>query len=354
MYPVAQPGFHGGTETYLKKVAAGLAARGHIVHVVAPDLDRMQQRQATEFWWGPEVFPTNADAVVQLIGLDGIEPFESDLLLCMTNGIDPYLGPEHSWGNGVDAFPVFSECHKRMLCETRPVAPEKCFVTGLGVEIGDYDPSLPKVPARLLWSNDPARGLLSLLDILGHIKAQVPEATLHIGYDFRRQFEHHKWAAHTVSEALWECARRIEEEPAIVVLPEQDRAGILREEHEAFLHVMPSDPPGPGTQIHGMLQMELAAAGVPLVLSDIEAFPEVFGEAATCIPLPGSFMPEYERRFDAQDWADVAVEILKSPERWADMSRRSRALAEKHTWGHVVDRWQAMLVQLCAKVPVHA
>ncbi len=346
MYPVAKPGFHGGTETYLARVASGLAARGHIVHVVAPDLDRMEQRSAGEFWWGPDVFPTDVDVAVLVPGLEHVGSYSADKLICMSNGIDPYLGPDNSWASGVDAFPVFSECHKRMLIEVRKVDPGKCFITGLGVDIGDYDPLLPKVPARLLWSNDPTRGLLSLLHIFRELKQTVPEATLHIGYSFERQFEHHRWNQNVVAEALWECKRLIAEDSAITVLPELDRPALLKEEHECQIHVMPSDPTGPGTQIHGLLQAEIAATGTPLVLSDIEAFPEVFGGAALILPVPGTFLPDQERRYDAQDWAEQTVGIMQNKEIWQDMSKRSRALAETMTWAHVIDHWQGMLTSL--------
>lgn len=349
MYPVAQPGFHGGTETYLKRIASGLAGKGHVVHVVAPDQGKMEQRGAREFWWGSEVFPTDVNAVVMVPGLEMVEPYEADILVCMSNGVDPYLGPDQSWGVGVDAFPVFSECHRKMLCECRKVDPEKCFITGLGVDIDEYDPLLPKVPARLLWSNDPTRGLYHLLDVFRHLKRQVLEATLHIGYSFERQFEHQRWQASATAEALWECRRHIAEDPAITVLPEIDHATLVGEIQACSIHVMPSDPTGAGTQIHGMLQMEMVAAGVPMVLSDTEAFPEVFGEVATILPLPGAFIPELESRYDAQDWADVTAEILADPEKQRQMASAGRVLAEKNDWSCVVDRWDSMLTTLEAR-----
>ena len=96
--------------------------------------------------------------------------------------------------------------------------------------------------------------------------------------------------------------------------------------------------------------MECAAAGSALVLSDTEAFPEVFGEAAEILPLPGWFDPRAESRWTTQDWAEAVVELMRDPDKWAEASRKARALAEKNTWRHVVDRWDAMLSELSAKV----
>ena len=43
LYPVSTPGFHGGTELYLHRLAEGLA-KNHTVHVVVPDISAEQQR----------------------------------------------------------------------------------------------------------------------------------------------------------------------------------------------------------------------------------------------------------------------------------------------------------------------
>src|SRR6185437_9266242 len=168
-------------------------------------------------------------------------------------------------------------------------------LTGLGVDLPTFPwPRAKPVPGRMLFSNDPARGLLPVLDIFDLVKAKVPEATLHIGYDFDRQWEFHRWSARTMAEYLWECKRRIETTPGVVSLGGLSRADLVREVLECHVYAYPSDPPNTGSQIHGMLQMELAAAGCPLILSDIEAFPEVFGScadgepAATLLPVVGS------------------------------------------------------------------
>jgi glycosyltransferase involved in cell wall biosynthesis len=113
---------------------------------------------------------------------------------------------------------------------------------------------------------------------------------------------------------------------------------------------MPSDPPNVGTQIHGLTQLECAAAGCALVLSDVEAFPEVFGTAAHILPVIGKYRPELERRITAEDYAAIVVELMRDQEKWKHASTQARALAEQHTWSRVVDNWEAMLgVRECAK-----
>lgn len=359
MYPVGQPGFSGGTEVMVRQLAAGLA-RSHEVHVVTPDLSEEEQRSERQWWWPPSNFPRSADAVILVHKIEYAMDYAADFLIFATNGVDPDLGPEHAYATAVDAFPLFSAKHGELLRKFRPTIPEdKCFVTGLGVDLEDYEPGWAdydkgliatrasmKVPGRIFWANDPARGLWHMLDIFDKLKPLVPEATLHVGYDFKRQHEYYRWAANAMAEVLWECKARLEATEGVTDVGALTREEVIREQLECQVHVMASDPPNVGSQIHGMFQMECAAAGAALVLSDTEAFPEVFGGAALILPLPGVFLPTSERRYDAQDWADATAELILDSERLKAHQQRSRQLAEQHTWTRVIDRWQGLLDSL--------
>ena len=363
LYPVGRPGFHGGTETYVKVLAEGLAGKGHTVHVVTPDLDEDEQRGPSEWWWGPDAHPTKADAVVMVHSLAGADDYSGDALVFATNGVDPDLGPDGRLAELVAAFPVFSRNHGELMCAQNPtIDKSRCVVTGLGVDVGEYDGkgwqggigqevyrTGSKVPGRIWVGNDPARGLWHVLDIFEIVQRETPEASLHITYDFDRQFEQHRWRQNSLAETMRECRSRLKSIPGVVNLGSLDRSGVITQQLEAMVHLWPSDPPNVGSQIHGLSQAEAASAGCALVLSDIEAFPEIFGIAATILPVPGRFVPEYERRVDAQDWADATLELLKDPAKWADASRKARALAETLTWSAVVDRWDTMLGMLGAQ-----
>lgn len=353
---------HGGTETYVKKLASGLAGLGHRVHVVTPDLQRDEQRGDNEFWWAPTNFPTHADCVVMVPSLEYMEPYSAPLLIAATNGLGHYLGDNVA---AVDAFPVFSETHAKLLGKVQGVPRDKCFVTGLGVKLVDYthpDWSYEKwrdnpccsgefhtckvVPGRIFVGNDPQRGLWHVLDIFDALKPLVPHATLHIGYDVQAVIDQVRWQAVAMAQVLLDCERRIHADPAITLLGSIPRSDLIREQLECQVHVWPSDPPNVGSQIHGITQMECAAAGSALVLSDIEAFPEVFGEVARTLPVPGTYEPSAERRVDARDWADAIAELMLDPEKWAEASRKSRALAEQHSWQRVIQNWESMFQTL--------
>lgn len=358
MYPVAKPGFTGGTEHYLRVLADGLTRFGHEINVVAPDLTEMEIRRvggAPQFWWPTTYHPSNVECLILFHNLEFIRQYNSPRVILATNGVDPFLGPGNEWARAVDAYPVFSQVHADLLADhALPVDRRKCHVTGLGIDPGAYTKPAP-VPGRLFYSNDPTRGLLATLDVFDRLREKVPHASLHVGYSFEKQFDVWRWQANITAEMLWECRDRLAKTPGVTQLAE----GLSRDETVAeilasHVHVMPSDPTNRGTQIHGMLQMEHAAAGVPLVLSDVEAFPDVFGEAATILPVPGTFVASAERRVDAQDWADVVADLMLDEGKWTAASRKSRALAKRHTWDAVLANWAKMLATLAVSEGVPA
>lgn len=360
LYPLAKTGFHGGTETMVKVLASGLAAGGHDVHVVAADLDEDEQRGPNEYWWPLAYHPTRAETVVMVHSLEGAEQYSGDALVLCSNGVDP-PGLDGRVAEMVAAFPVFSRMHGELLCRANPtVKSERVVVTGLGVQLGEYDlfdmgPGfVHRVPGRIWVGNDPARGLVHVLDVFDLVRERVPHATLHVTYDFDQQFERMKWHQNALAETLWECRRRLDGTPGVMLLGSVSRGAVIREQLEAQVHLWPSDPPNVGSQIHGISQMEAAAAGCALVLSDVEAFPEVFGSAAVILPTIGTFVPgadEDGSRISAADYAEEVVTLMTDPAAWAAASRASRALAEQHTWQAVVDRWLAML-EMLSGVPV--
>lgn len=365
LYPVGQPGPAGGTELMVHVLARGLATGGHAVHVVCPDLDDEEERGERLTYWGPQRHPTRADAVVMVHSLAGAEDYTGDALVYATNGATLPDALDERTARMVSAYPVFSREHARLMCAANPAIPQdRCVVTGLGVMTsfyctrvcdgdGRWELNGQKVPGRIWVGNDPARGLVHVLDVFDLVRAEIPTATLHVTYDFDAQFERMKWHQNALAETLWECRRRLDSTPGVVLLGQVDRDRVIREQLEAQVHLWPSDPPNVGSQIHGISQMEAAAAGCALVLSDVEAFPEVFGEAAVVLPTIGTFVPDEDdegARIGAADYAREVVELMSDPEKLAAASRASRALAEQHSWQAVVDRWLLMLEQL-AGVP---
>lgn len=366
LYPVGQSGFSGGTERMVHVLAKGLAAGGHAVHVVCPDLEDEEERGERLTYWGPHHHPTRGDVVVFVGSLAGAEEYTGEAIVYATNGSTL---PDHldaGVARMVSAYPIFSREHGRLMCLQNPTIPaERCVVTGLGVDLSAYtEPTEDqygtvyhladeKVPGRIWVGNDPARGLVHVLDVFDLVRREIPTASLHVTYDFDAQFERIKWQQNAMAETFWEMRRRLDGTPGVTLLGAVSPERVIQEQLAAQVHLWPSDPPNVGSQIHGLSQVEAAAAGCALVLSDVEAFPEVFGAAAVILPTIGTFVPNAEpdeegTRIGPADYAREVVELMSDPAKLAAASAASRALAAEHTWQHVVDRWLAMVEQLTA------
>lgn len=345
MYPLAKPGFSGGSQTYVKAIIKGLS-RSHQVHVIAPDQD-VEECKDGVWWWPSHYHPTDFDIAVQQVAINPQPDYDADLLIFMMSYSDPFLGPNGEWADKVDAYPVFSTVHKNMLLKYRPTVPaDRIFITGLGVDLNDYKLRVEKVSGRMLYANDPARGLFPLLDIFDLVKKEVPQATLHIAYDFDRQLVNRMWEHSHLAQMLLECKYRIAHTEGVESLGGISRQELIYEQLECQVHCMPSDPPAPGIQTHGITQMECAAAGAALVLSDVEAFPEVFGSGAIILPVIGRFYPESSYRVSPADYAHHIIKLMSEPKEWEKASKRAKALARLNNWDRVVENWENMIASL--------
>ncbi len=358
MYPMGQPGFTGGTEAVVHRLAKGMSDRGHTVHVITDDLQYEQHRGPNLWYWPKDNHPVVADIAIPVATLESVGDLSAPLMVLLTNGIDPDLAGH---GDYVDAFTTFTEAHSRLLVDRSHVPLEKCFVTGLGIDTKELISSskLAKpsqtVYGRMLWANDPTRGLWHMLDIFECVKKAIPEATLHVAYDFGRQFDFHKWTASAISEVMWECKRRMETIEGVTNVGGLSHEELLIEQNQCHVQVFPSDPQNVGSQLHGLTQMEMCMLGVPLITTEIEAFPELYKDCATFLPWPGQF-EKYDkrrgemRRVTAQDWADATVYLMKHPRKWASASIKARNVAKRHDWSRMLDNYEILFQQLAVKV----
>jgi glycosyltransferase involved in cell wall biosynthesis len=341
LYPLGKPApFYGGSEKMVHELAKGLAKK-HTVHVITPDLEAEEQRGPTLWYWPPTHHPTKADAVVSVHGLNDLA-YDADLLVWAPNGV----GADTAGLEGdVDAVATFSEVHSDLIAQTTGIPREKCVLTGLGVDLDPYPLDDQSVPGRMYVANDPVRGLWHVLDVFDLVKKEIPEASLHVGYDFDRQFDTHRWHQNALAEMLWECRDRMCT-PGVVNLGALSPPEVILQQIECQVHCWPSDPPNAGSQTWGLLQAECAAAGCALVLSDVESFGEVFREGATVLPTIGHYFQANERRIDAQDYADIVIRLMKDPKLYAKQRRKAQKLAAKHTWSRCISRWNEMLCRL--------
>jgi hypothetical protein len=338
LYPVGKPGFTGGTE-HMVRVLARHLSQWYTVNVVTPDLDEWEPRGENLYYWPPTMFPRKTDVLVMVQSLEGMDNYTAPVLAFATNGIDPIVG---NLTPSIDLYPCFSQTHIDMMTKARLTIPaERCVITGLGVDLPDMLVSPCK--GLMCWMNDPARGLWHMLDIFDEVRKRIDTARLAVTYNFELQFSHRKWQQSQMAQVLWECRERMQKTSGVEVWSEMTREQVIGLQQVQHVHVMPSDPPNQGSQIHGMAQLESASFGTPLVLADTEAFPEVFGQAADILPLPGTYVEGMQRRVTSTDWADVIEKVMLDETVYQEMRAASLELARQNTWAAVACNWHKML-----------
>jgi len=340
VYPVGGEGFRGGTETYLARIAHGLA-RKHIVHVLTPDLEEPEQRGPTLWWWPPTSHPVSCDVYVPWHNLEFLGTVATDRVVFASNGLGADRGAQPDL---VADVVTFSDCHTELLEKEMPLWKGRCRVLGLGVDLDEYPKAMPTKDRRvMLVGNDPARWAPMLLDVFDRVRREVPDAQLHVTYtDLVEEYERYRWGQNAFDEVMRESVVRLSRTPGISILGRLDRAGLVREQVVAGVHCYPSDPPNLGSQIHGIFQMECAAAWTPLILSDVEAFPEVFKDTGYMLPRVGTF--DGESRVGADWYASAVVHVMGLGDtEYGRMARKARLVAEKHRWKDVIQRWERLL-----------
>jgi len=230
---------------------------------------------------------------------------------------------------------VVNSPHKmHVLSESNPgLDLHKITIIGNGCDIAAMDACKAEpVHGRLLWTQSPDRGLFHLLRIWPRLKQRFPRLTLHVTYR-AGALEPHRWS-HRI-ESSW--CRTIDEGQhldGVTFLGALSRTDLIREQKSAQLYACPYDPAQLSTETGNLGAIEIAAARVPMLLSDDVAVSEMFGDTAWFLPLP----------VDDALWYD-GIEILLT-----DTARRlrhvaaARQIAEARDWSNVAREWEAMLM----------
>lgn len=161
--------------------------------------------------------------------------------------------------------------------------PSRPYVGG-GVDLADYASPLRRIPSRVICTSSPDR---------------CPAASV-IGsaFDF----------VHTYR-------------PVGGVGHEYTREEIIDLQKTARVQIYPLDPRRP-SDFFSMSVLEALAAGTPVVLSDADAMPELWGDAAIVLPRP----------IDLGSWYETTDRLLTDRALWKEMSERGRRKAEAFTW----------------------
>jgi len=164
------------------------------------------------------------------------------------------------------------------------------------------------------------------------VKAQLPNAELHIYYSFSG-FERVKWQMNEYAAVWWYVKTHLDQ-PGVFVHGAVGKQALAREQMKASLLAYPSDLFVDGETFAATI-LECMAAGTPTLISDATALPGVYGDAAVILPRP--IVDEH--------WVEAIVKLLTDEDKRQLYIERGKQFALANTWDKAIDHWEQTIVE---------
>lgn len=348
-YSISKGGI-GGSETAACYMAWELKRLGHRVRVYS-DIERNVTCEGVDFIQYEEARTNPAlldcDVFVSSRQPYMLElPFRSKLRLLWVHDI--HVGGRSDQLDAqlarADRILCLSKWHKEFFLKMYPsLSPEKIFVTRNGIDTTRYLEEPHKEGNRLIYSSSANRGLTTALDILPRIRAEVPDAELHVYYGFET------WRAFAEKHARNELPeidaieKRVKETPGVVYHGRVGQHELAKAQLASKVWMYPTD----FTETSCITAMESQAAGCVPVTTALAALEETVHHG---IVIKGkNSQPDYQDLYVSE-----VVKLLKDDEHREKFARAARKEAlRRHPWSRVASEWQAMLCSLLeSKAPV--
>jgi glycosyltransferase involved in cell wall biosynthesis len=341
----------GGSETAVIEMSKRLAAKGYRVRVFC-DCGRPGLYDGVEYT-NDLSDVTECDVLIAWRSAHWLESISARVKLIWAHDIGIHNATE--WNLGMaDGVLALSQWHKGSLLKLHGkygLTAEKIVVTRNGIDLTRFAPPVElkgvvdfdegtcvgtvtekiwtRNPHKAVYSSSADRGLEVLLDLWPRVRAQVPDAELHVFYG-RRDLE--------ASEAE-DIEAKIKATEGVVDRGRVDQKTLAREMLSAGVWPFPSwTRNGPWTETSCISAMEAQAAGLQIVAGPYGAIPETVFSGSFVFLEPTE--PEYAERF--------AEKIVKSMTRMSNYERDEVAFTARQSfsWDGVADRWDLLLQEM--------
>jgi glycosyltransferase involved in cell wall biosynthesis len=344
--------FATGTVTGFFSIAWGLAERGHTVDAFCECKENVvgSKLGGAHFYnIDREQVSDGYDAFITVNEPDMLKGKPKDKLKIVALWLNDFSVASPGWDEHVDVYACPSETHKLYVRGRGEVPREKLDVAPLCVNMELHDEAV----ARRLWSiaycSSPDRGLHHLLAMFPEIKARVPGANLRVYYRVKPWYEtivgmrpldgtHMRWRADQIKASFADLGE--DGSRGVTLVGPVSPRRMARELRQTMVLAYPCDVVR-FTEGFGAAVLDACAAGCVPVISNVDAFGEIYWGAAHLISgNPG------ERK---KAWIDAVCLALTDDGFATEVRQASRARAREFTRQKSAARWEALIYGHMAK-----
>jgi glycosyltransferase involved in cell wall biosynthesis len=351
-----------GSDLGVSRVAQEFAKQGHDV-----SLFTVHCPNKPDVWEGVKLYDlkekslvikSDWDAIISWSEPDQFRDLPSDPIRLCSQQLNGFTYCQPNFDDYVDVWASPSEAHLKFHAPQMP-HPEKWVVVPDGCDPELYSPG-KKIPGRVVHISSPDRGAHWLLSEWQNIKKQVPEAHLRMFYhsshgyvcSFEKGFPTFKPGTNmshdpkSINPSIYELGQRIRYfDHAMKKLGHLDvehvgsvsRDQITQELNQAMVLGYPASVVSDFCEGFGCAVMEACAAGCIPVISDVDAFGDIYGGATPMIKSPVE--P------NMKEFTELVVRSLKDEKFIKDTTEKCQDLAAKYTWKLAADKYIEVLQQ---------
>lgn len=233
----------------------------------------------------------------------------------------------------LDRVVCLSEWHREAFAAHHGVSPERIVVARNGVDPERFARPVERRRHRLIYSSSPDRGLDTLLAIFPRLRAELPDAELHVFYGFDNWDRALSWRNRPEERAWRRAIETALDQPGVVYHGRVGQARLAEELLRSDLWLYPTR----FTETYCITALEAQMAGVACVCSDLGALRSTVGERGVLLP-GDAYTEEYQERAVRE-----SVALLKDRARREALAERGRAWAAGQTWQALAREWDAWI-----------
>jgi len=251
------------------------------------------------------------------------------------------------WESYVDLLVPLSHSHARILAPDTNFPHDKYRVLHNGVDTSKFHPD-QKIPGKMIWASSLDRGCHWLLEAFPQIKQKIPEANLHIYYDFHSirhmadayrpnngnpYLTNDNFELGARSRYILEAIHRLEGK-GVHPHGSASREIIESEMRNSSVLAYPLDPIY-YTETFGVTVLEACASGTVPIICAADAFGELWAPVAEWVPAP------YKNHKD--EWIEKVIHCLRDDAHRQMVAQRCVEHAKKFEWAVLAKKFEACL-----------